>query len=106
MKYIIALLLISSCVFGQSTTPNLGLGLLPHKATNWDTQTNINWNLVDAGTIIKNPLADQVIGGGHLLTNLGGFVGPLTIPAQTQGAPAFFDSSGLLVSDATRLDCT
>jgi hypothetical protein len=47
-KAIVVLFLFLSCfVAAQSTTPNIGVSLLPHSYPNWDVATNNNMTLID-----------------------------------------------------------
>jgi len=85
----ILLILIVSCGLyctAQITTPNIGLILPPHGATNWDTQANGNFSTLDTVIgILQTPFqgawnsaviyskGQQVLFGGNLYYSLANF---------------------------------
>ncbi len=76
----------------MANTPNLDLEEPVHGSANWDTPLNSNFSKIDAGVVVKAPVADQTITGAFNLNVTSGSVNVSGDGVATQfGAPTLLD---------------
>ena len=94
MRFILSILVLLGLSHAQSVTPNLGLQLPAHNASNWDTQVNYNFNILDTA-FLSSSCADGTHAVGYdaptkkmvcqLISGGGGGGGNLTGPITSVG---------------------